>query len=177
MNPTPKFRALKWLNIFLLIINISAFGTMLYLNSPGKGKDNDNDAGEKVSSLDFLKKELDLSKDQYKEISRLDEEVFNTYHQLIEKICDVNFATMDELSKDYPSEIVLDSLAMRIGTLNALLRQQTIRHFLNVKSICNDNQKEEMSFLFKEMMELDKQCKICNKKECPRRKKLEEMKK
>ena len=60
-----KQRILYWLNIFLLVINISAFVTFLLMNnSSGKTEHDD-----RFSSDEFLKTELGLSEERYRAIS------------------------------------------------------------------------------------------------------------
>jgi hypothetical protein len=56
-------RTMKWLNIFLLIINLSAFGTILFMNS---GKASTDSQVSQVRSDQFLKQELNLSDEQYR---------------------------------------------------------------------------------------------------------------
>ena len=48
----------KWLNLFLLVINISAFITILFMNRDTAGN---NTSGASFSSDLFLKEELKLS--------------------------------------------------------------------------------------------------------------------
>jgi hypothetical protein len=171
-NANPK-QTTKWLNIMFLVINISAFITLLVFSKPG----NEPGAAQKVSSLEFLKEELDLTDDQFEEIGKLDDKVFRSYHILVDLLCEAHFGLMDELGAEYPSDQKLDSLANKIGNLNAALKKQTIKHFMNIKLVCSEEQDVQLSNLFREMMNLDENCEICNKKECPRKERLEQMQK
>jgi len=162
-------RTMKWLNIVFLAINSSAIISMLIFGFV------DTDKKEKFDSMVFLRDELDLTNEQYIELSHENDQVMRKYQTLLDLSCETNFAMMDELSKDEPSMHVLDSLADRFGMLNTNAKKQAVRHFMNIKTICTDEQKANLSKLYKEMMELDKQCEICNKKECPRKERLKEI--
>jgi hypothetical protein len=43
---------------------------------------------------------------------------------------------------------------------------------MNLKSICNEDQQKELTIIFKRMMQLDELCQSCNKRECPRRERI-----
>ncbi len=157
---------IKWLNLFLLVINISAFITILVMNHQ---TGNSGSTGTSYSSDSFLKKELNLSEEQYQALTKLDGDVFRSYQLLLDKQCELNFGLLEELSSDNPSKANLDSIAERIGHYQTLLKKQTIRHFINIRSLCTPEQQQLLDNLLKDMMELGDQCKYCNKKDCERR--------
>lgn len=159
-------RTLKWLNIFLLIINLSAFATLLFMNS---GASSEVGQGSKVRSDQFLKQELNLSDEQFQTLVKLDGDVNRSYQLLLDKQCEFNFEMLEELSSANPSKITLDSIANRYGKYQTLLKRQTIRHFMNVRSVCNDEQILLLDNLLQSMMELDEKCAECNKLNCERR--------
>ncbi len=174
MNSNPKSRAIKWLNIVLLTVNLSAFATFIVMS--GKPAEPAATAQQKISSLEFLREELKLDEKQYAEIAKQDDKVFRAYHVLVDLLCEAHFSLLDELAGENPSDEKLDSIAVRIGNLNASIKKQTIKHFIIVKEICDEKQSEQLSGIFTEMMEMNEQCAICNKKECPRKERLRKMK-
>lgn len=158
---------IKWLNIFLLIINISAFLTFLLMNRQ------DNIANKRrFSSDEFLQTELGLSDDQFKKVSALNNDVFRLYQVYLDKKCELNFELIDELSSEAPSDEKMDSLSTRIGQVDASLKKQTVRHFKNVKSVCSPEQQLVLNQLLKGMLDAGDQCKYCNKIDCARRDQL-----
>jgi len=167
MNASKKDRIIQWLNIFLLVINISAFGTILLLNrqTPVKSLD-------KYNSDEFLRDELKLSDEQFRKIALLDSEVFRIHQTLLDIEFAPNFRLVEEMTSASPSKARMDSIAQNIGKLHAGLKKQTIKHFDNIKSICDEDQKLLLDQLLKEMMELGDQCEFCNKRECARRDQL-----
>ena len=169
METIKKHRITKWLNIFLLTINISAFVTILYLNKQTTSSAND----DKFSSDEFLKEELNLTEEQYQTISTLDAKIYRTYQMLLDMQCEANFKMLDELSREDPSLERLDSIAKTTGKLHTALKRQTIKHFMNIKSICDENQVVLLDQLIKDIMKMEEQCRYCNKRECDRRDRLE----
>lgn len=167
METSKKQRIIQWLNIFLLVINISAFGTILLLNKQAPKKSLDQ-----YSSDEFLKDELKLNDDQLKKIILMDSEVFRIYQALLDMECASNFRLVEEMTSFAPSKVKMDSIAVSIGKLRTGLKRQTIKHFENIKSICTDEQKVLLDQLLKRMMELGDQCEFCNKRECERRDQL-----
>lgn len=164
MSTIRRQKSIQWLNIFLLVINLSALFTLFFLNSSGG-----DELDQKYSSDEFLRKELKLTNTQYKEIQDLDSRVFRAYQILLDAQCEYNFKMVEELSSETPSKEVLDSLANRIGKMQASLKRFSVTHFLNIKSVCTHEQDEKLDVLLREMMEVEDQCKYCNKKTCERR--------
>ena len=162
-----KQRILTWLNIFLLVINISAFITFLLMNDV---KQPDRD--ERFSSDEFLKAELGLSEEQYKTVMELNSNVFRFYQAFLDYECELNFKLIEELSSENPSDSVMNSLTKRIGDMEANIKKQTVKHFKNIRSICNDEQKILLDQLLKDMLDAGEQCKYCNKINCARRDQL-----
>ncbi len=170
METFKKDRIIKWLNILLLVINISAFITILVMNRVPASDVID----DKFSSDEFLKDELNLTEEQYKTICELDAKIFRVYQSLLDIQCETHFKLLDELLCEYPSRERLDSIAKNIGRLHTGLKRQTIKHFINIKSICDEDQTVLLDQLLKDMMQMDEQCRYCNKRECDRRDRLNE---
>lgn len=164
---TKRQRIIQWLNVFLLIINISAFLTFLMMNKPVSQAHD-----ERFSSDQFMKDELNLDQVQYMKVNSLNNNVFRVYQVFLDKKCELNFELIDELSSDHPSKARMDSLCERIGKLDATLKKQSVQHFENIKSVCTPDQKLLLDQLMKEMLDAGDQCKYCNKIDCARRERL-----
>ncbi len=169
METFKRNRISKWLNIFLLVINISAFTTILLMNEKTAPKVIEN----KFSSDIFLKEKLDLTKEQFQTISEMDAKIFRVYQNLLDMQCEAHFKLLDELLLEQPSAERLDSIAKNIGRLHAGLKKQTIKHFTNIRSICDEEQEQLLDQLLIDMMGLGDQCQYCNKELCDRRDQLE----
>jgi hypothetical protein len=150
-----------------MVINISVFVTFLLMNHTSR-----TERDERFSSDKFLKAELGLSDEQYRKISALNSNVFRSYQAFLDYKCELNFRLIEELSSESPSDSLMDSLAKRIGEMEANMKKQTIKHFANIKSICTRDQKLLLDQLLKDMFEAGNQCKYCNKVNCSRRDQL-----
>ena len=168
MEAQKKSRITKWLNIFMLVINISAISTILLMNSSTPAEV----VSDQFSSDEFLREKLDLTDAQFTEISALDAKIFRVYQSIIDMQCEEQFKLLNELAQDDPSAQYMDSLAMNIGRLHTGIKRQTIKHFMNVRTIVDDEQEVLLDQILIGMMEMNKQCQFCNKTDCDRRKQL-----
>lgn len=166
-----KQKSLKWLNIFLLLINLSAFTTFLFMNQSEEPKTAVNDV---YKSDEYLKQRLNLTDEQFEQVIEMDQRVFRNYQVLIDIQCETNFNLIKELSSPDPSEEKMKELTEKLGTYHTAIKRQTVKHFQNVKSICEPPQIELLNNLLIEMMEAGDQCQYCNKEDCSRRKMIEE---
>ncbi|MDF1572986.1 MAG: hypothetical protein P1P82_15365 [Bacteroidales bacterium] len=168
MNQIKRQRIVRWLNIFLLIINVSAIATILLMSS---GTPAENESAQ-FSSDEFLRDYLHLTNEQYREISEMDAKIFRVYQNIIDMQCEAQFRLLGELSKEEPDREYMDSLVVNIGRLHTGLKRQTIKHFTNIRSVVDDGQEELLEQLLINMMEMNKQCQFCNKADCDRRNQL-----
>jgi hypothetical protein len=167
-----KQNIIKWLNVFLLVINISAFAAFLFMN-----RSQETGITDQYSSDEFLRDRLKLTDAQYEKIIEMDEEVFRNYQLLIDIECESNFDLIKQLSSENSSNEEIKKILDKIGKYHALVKRQTVKHFENIKSICNDEQKQLLDKLLIEMMEAGNQCQYCNKTNCSRRNQLNNNKK
>jgi enolase len=125
-----------------------------------------------INSMDLLRKELGLTDDQYRKVLVENDRTTRTYNIVFDMLCETNVAMIEELAKTNSDPAVLDSLSRKVGTLSTSLRRHTTDYFMNLKGICNEEQQQRLTLIFKSMMQLDEQCKTCNKKDCPRKERI-----
>lgn len=158
-----------WLNLTLLLIIISSvvtFFLMKYSNNKAK-----EDAGV-INSMDLLRKELNLTDEQYRKVLVENDRTIRTYNLVFDMMCETNVAMIEELAKKDSDPLVLDSLSRKIGVLSTSLRRHTTAYFMNLKEICDEGQQQQLTLIFKRMMQLGEQCRTCNKKDCPRKERI-----
>ena len=168
MIPEKTNRILLWLNLIFILIIGSALATFIIMNT---SDDKPADNGD-LNSADMLRTELGLSPEQYKVVLVENDRTLRTYNLVLDMMCETNVAMIEELAKEKTDPAVLDSLARKIGALNTSLRRHTGEYFLNLKDICDDEQKQKLTQIFKNMMQLEEQCETCNKKDCPRKERI-----
>lgn len=169
MTPSKSNRILLWLNLILLLMIASAVLTFFLMKASDSRKSNDTGV---LNSADLLRRELSLSEDQYRKVLIVNDQTVRTYNLVLDMMCETNVAMIEELAREDTDPQVLDSLARKIGTLSASLRRHTGTYFLNLKNICDPGQQEKLTLMFKKMMQLEEQCETCNKKDCPRKERI-----
>lgn len=169
MIPEKTNRILLWLNLVLLIVIGSAIITFIIMGASSIPKITDHGV---INSMDILKSELNLTDDQYNKVLVENDHTLRTYNIVLDMMCETNVAMIEELARTESNPIVLDSLAKKIGTLNTSLRRQTSNYFVHLKSICTAEQQQKLTIIFKDMMQLEQQCETCNKKDCPRKERI-----
>lgn len=169
MIPEKTNRILLWLNLILILVITSAVVTFLAMKSSGEKQTNNQGV---INSMDMLRKELSLSDDQYRKVLVENDKTVRLYNIVFDMMCETNVAMIEELAKQDSDPAVLDSLSRKVGILSSSLRRHTTDYFMNLKSICNDDQQKELTEIFKRMMQLDELCETCNKRECPRRERI-----
>ncbi len=162
-------RTILWLNFILLIVITSAIVAYVVMGNRTTVTTSDTNG---VTSLEMLKKELNLDQAQYQKVLVQNDHTFRTYNLVLDMMCETNVAILEELSKPEADKAALDSLAKKYGVLSTSLRRHTIDYFVNLKNICTEDQQKRLTQIFKDMMELDKQCETCNKKDCPRKERI-----
>jgi hypothetical protein len=169
MIPEKTNRILLWLNLILLILIGSAILTFIIMSS--RSSKGSSEKGV-INSMDLLRSELSLTDEQYKKVLVENDKTIRTYNLVLDMMCETNVAMIEELAKPVSDRQVLDSLAKKIGILNTSLRRHTSDYFMNLKAICTTDQQKKLTVIFKNMMQLEEQCETCNKKDCPRKERI-----
>jgi hypothetical protein len=169
MIPEKTNRILLWLNLVLLLVIASAAVTYFVLKSSNEKVKTDTGV---INSMDLLRRELGLTDAQYRKVLVENDRTTRTYNIVFDMMCETNVAMIEELAKENSDPMVLDSLARKVGTLSTSLRRHTTDYFMNLKGICNEEQQQKLTVIFKRMMQLEDMCKTCNKKDCPRKERI-----
>ncbi len=171
MWPKNGLKSIKWLNYGLLIINITALATLLFFrNAPVLPNESPD-----IRSVRFLKDRLELSDQQYREVLQMSDKTFRKYNYVLDMLCEANVDMLEEMASASPDGEKLDRITRRIGRMHAVLKNLTIDYFDSVRSICNPEQSQKLTHLFKEIMQLDLQCDQCNRTSCPRKERLSQL--
>lgn len=129
----------------LLIVNIAAISTVLYLTYKRPA------LPERPSreSMRTARNKLNLSSDQMnafelfqKDYQQKSKHVFFDMHKK-------RVMMMDEFSKENPDSMLLYDLAKQTGDLHHELKRLTINHLLDIKSVCNKDQFSYLEGMFR----------------------------
>lgn len=159
---------IRFLNIGFLIINISAFITILLMGQKPLPSLENRD----IRSVSFLQEKLLLTREQNQEVLKMSESIFRRYNRTLDLICQNNVSLLEEMAKQEPDQEQLRRLTARIGRMHMNLKNLTVEYFDNVRSICTQEQNARLASLFAQMMQLDLQCQSCSHTECPQKQRL-----
>lgn len=155
-----KKRLIYWINLVFLMINTAflIFSFSYHNTNPAA-----LDEGQNLS-VDFVRRELDFTKEQVEELNQLDRNLQENYQKVMQMLCQNRYKLLNELAKPNPSRRELSRISQTIGRLHWGLKNQTVRHLLNVKKVCTPEQTQKLNKIFIEILEINKSCVRCKKK-------------
>ncbi len=158
MKEEPKNRWMVWAIVVLAIMNLTTLFTILYHNSKSEeaeyvsapGKIMSDSTSVKYSGR-YFRDQLNLSREQ---MNRFVE--FNPVFRQQARNVNIN---MERIRKQMLLEMAaknsdknkLDNLSDSIGYLHAKLKKLTYMYYLNIKSMCDQQQQKNLEQLFGEM--------------------------
>ncbi len=161
MKTDPKYRNLIWIIVILIATNLSTIGSFYYHRfAESKIKTTTEEEQTSIPGdqrTRFFRNELNLDAsqiDQFRDINR----TFNRTARGIEMdLSQLRQNLIDELGKQNPDTIQLNKLANDIGENHRELKQVTTTFYLNMKTICTEEQKVKLHSIFQSMLNKDSQ--------------------
>ena len=161
MNPTQKNRILIWLIVVLAATNLSTLGSFYYhrLNEQKTARQAADEQtkipGEQRTR--FFRDELNLTNDQLEQFRAVNRN-FNRMARGIEtRLAELQKAMIDELGRSNPDTAQLDNIAKEIGENHHELKKVTITFYLDLKTICTEEQQVRLHDIFQSMLDKDSQ--------------------
>jgi len=148
MNYFSKKRLVIWIIGILLLINVAAIGTMIWQSKSNKTVVAEAPSREGVC---LIKDELGLTPEQSKRFDDLKKEYSDSSLAILALLEGKRNEMLKELSAEQSDTARLRAIAREIGYLHAELKQHTIDHFLQVKGMCNPEQRQKLSCLYNDM--------------------------
>lgn len=150
MNIFQKKNLAIWILAILLVVSLSALGTMIFHRACRPAPEKREASCPAGCSL--LTKELGLDDKQAKQIEQIREEYRNTARITADSLRDKRMAIVTELGKPAPDTALLRVMAGDIGRLHALLINQTVDQYFRISRECSPEQREKLSSLYYELM-------------------------
>ncbi len=139
----------------LALLNLTIVGTILYK----KNTISHQVKQKQVSKSDiivpnnhlgrFFKKELNLSYQQHRKFQKIRQEYHQNTGIVIKKMDAVRTNIITELGKEKSDTIILNLLSKKLGNLHTQLKNLSIHYYLDMKAVCNPNQKTKLYKIFK----------------------------
>jgi len=148
MNYFLKYRFAIWSVIILSVIILSSVGTFFILKTSHKEPEN-----KRFSQImHFFKDELKLTPEQEKIFSVSRHEFFRHSKTIFDSLENKRQLMILEMCKPKPDTLVLYQIADQIGFLHAELKRTSIKHLLNLRSICTPEQVKKLNTINGELI-------------------------
>ena len=148
-----KTKILIWLVVVLLLMNITTIGTIIYKNNQNE-KDK-NTIGIK-SSTDinlfngrYFRQTLGFNETQMSAFRNINQEFRPNALEITIQIDSIKNEMFTVLKETNPDTNQLNRLSNQIGDLHGLLKYETYRFYLSLKTICTAQQQSELEKSFR----------------------------
>ncbi len=159
MNSETKYKVLKWLVVLLFAINISTV-LSLYFHT----RQNERPLGD--ATLQRIDEQADKGARQFREILGLDEiqvvkfrEINREYNRAANRITRdleiLRIQMVDELGQPETDSVKIREVNRKFGLLHENLKNLTADYYLEMKVICNEEQKQQLYLMFRSMLKQD----------------------
>ena len=148
MNIINNNRAVFWILIFLVLINIAAMATYLvYMQKPASETTPDKGFKQGIA----LREELSLTPDQSFLVNKVNAAYKTSSEPIVAAIRQKKADLLEELSKDNPDIRLVDTLTNDIVTEQKKLQMANVKQFLELKKVCTPEQTQKLSQIYSEL--------------------------
>lgn len=146
---TKKRNVLNILLIIVLIVNIITLITLITRPHFKFFIEYEKHFPENRRPGDFICNELNLDSSQTIRFGELKFQHHDTLQKLAAQMKNTRQMLITEMMKESPHDSLLFSLADETGRLHASIKKINIIHYLNIRKICNNEQKVKLDSIFK----------------------------
>jgi hypothetical protein len=155
-----KYKVLKWLVVLLFAINISTV-LSLYFHTRQNERQQQSD-----TALQRIDEQADKGARQFRDKLGLDEnqvvkfrEINREYNRAANRITRdleiLRIQMVDELGLPATDSIKIREINQKFGLLHENLKNLTADYYLEMKAICNEEQKQQLYLMFSNMVQQD----------------------
>lgn len=154
-----KTKILAWLVVLLVVMNIVSIATILYHNYNEKKLQNDvvinSSYGGQMINGRFLRQELGFDNAQMDAFREINQQFRPVAADITFGIDSLKNEMFSEMQKENSDTTKLNLLSDEIGKKHALLKHDTYQFFLNVKKLCNAEQKTKLEQAFQPLFKTE----------------------
>ena len=146
MSYFSKSNVLLWVIIVLLIVVLSALGTMMHrMNKRIKGFRQTQDTS--INNVMRIKEALNLNEEQTAKVKQIKLKQSEEQLRVRSEIFKKRQVFLDELTSDNPDTNKLNTMMPEIAKLQVQLKKQSVKQYLEIKRFCNPEQKKKLELL------------------------------
>lgn len=131
--------------VLLIVLNLATISTLWLKDKNPPPPPGENQPNRGVEQL--LSKELKLTEKQKTEFTKLRESHFKATRSITKEIHELKKEMMDQLNEVEFDPIAVEMLANEIGEKQAKIEEEIFNHFVDLLSVCNDDQKKKFRTL------------------------------
>lgn len=151
----------KWIIAILLVTNIATVASILYhINTEDHTKSTGTVEMPGEQRTKFLKDQLGLDESQMEEFRNINRNYNRSANPITWKLNDLRKEMLEEMAKEQPDENQLEIITEEIGALHKQLKGVTIDFYLQMKSVCNEEQKTKLYQIFHGMLNQEEDVKL-----------------
>jgi len=155
MNSILNKKWMAWLVLILLLLNISALGTIFYFTYHKQHRFHPGMDEPRVRPGKELIKELGMDSSQVTVFCNIRHEFFKEIKPSLDQLREKRKLIINEIGKDNPDTLYLKSMADTLGQIQAELKKETMRHYFRIRKICNPEQQKKLSGFYSAMFMMD----------------------
>lgn len=138
--------------IFLAVLNIATFSTIGYhiyrSHKEGSGAESGMKTGNQSFTGRYFRDRLELTPMQMNQFRPVNDLFRDNARRINRGLVLQRQQMLNEMKKEQPDTIKLNSMADSIGTLHTDLKRWTYRYYRDINQICTEDQKEELNKIF-----------------------------
>ena len=164
MAKSNRYRILIWIIVILLATNISMAFSFLY----HKMQDKKMEEQTEESSIEvpaerrtrFFREQLDLRFDQMDTFRELNRNFNQNAWQINHNLEALRVEMVEEMGKENPDQLRLNSISTQIGELHTKLKKETIAYYLAMKDECDEHQRKKLNEIFMSVLQQNEDVKL-----------------
>jgi len=148
MNSLNKNRLIFWVLLFLIIVNLSALVTFFAF-----GRNTEKVACDAMQPKcgQAFECELGLSKEQVRKVDLINAEYQAVSGPIVEEIRNIRSDILDELSSEIPDTSYINEKSSDLCEFQLNLQKANFTQFLELKKVCDPEQAQRLSALYREL--------------------------
>jgi Spy/CpxP family protein refolding chaperone len=148
METYKKNRLLFWLLIVLVVINVAALASFFIYSGKPKEVACKEQSG---MSCTGLCKELNLTGSQGVKVEEINKNYVANAGVLSASIKEMRASILDELNREKPDSVVINTLVRELSKLQSMLQHENIRQYLELKKVCTPEQAQQLSGIYRDL--------------------------
>jgi Spy/CpxP family protein refolding chaperone len=154
MNYFKNNKSANWIILVLVILNIGLLTFIVIQNTTNKDYNKTHEIRQQRVSQ-FMHNELNLSPEQRDIFRESSQEYFHSMKDISSDIKDIKKKIYNEIFESkYPDNEKVDKLLDKLNKKQKELEKEQIKHFQNLKEVCNPEQEEKLKEIMNEMIDV-----------------------